>query len=113
MLSALVFELMILISQRMAVLTRSHTTVLSMYVSMTLIVQPSERENKGRPALGPQGLVTPRNSFTFSFGTEHSEGFVLLKETDLSAHRPESTQLASSEDKEGRERRKSKASLGP
>lgn len=73
---------------------------------MTLIVQPSERENKGRPALGPQGLVTPRTPFTFSFGTEHSEGFVLLKESDLSAHKPGSAQLASSEDKEGRERRR-------
>ena len=34
------------------------------------------------------------------------EGFVLLKESDLSAHKPGSAQLASSEDKEGRERRR-------
>lgn len=68
---------------------------------MTLIVQPSERENKGRPALGPQGLVTPRTPLTFSYGTEHSKGFVLLKESNLSAHRPGSAQLSSSEDKEG------------
>lgn len=64
------------------------------------------REKQCRLVPGPLGLATPRTPFTFSSGTEHSEGFVLLKESDLPAHRPGRDPFFFC--REGRERRQTR-----
>lgn len=70
------------------------------------------REKQCRPVPGPPGLATPRAPFAFSSGTEYSEGFVLLKESDLPAHKV-SEGLASFICREGRERRQTWQTWGP
>lgn len=70
------------------------------------------REKQCRPVPWPPGLATPRTPFAFSSGTEHSEGFVLLKESDLPAHRAREGP-APFICREGRERRQTWQTWGP
>jgi hypothetical protein len=96
-------------------LTHSHVTaVIGSHISALWYGNQGHptREKQCRPLPGPLGLVTPGTPFAFSSGTEHSEGFVLLKESDLPAQRAREGP-ASFIFREGMERRHTRQAWGP